>query len=230
MAGMIIQEFIKSFIRRKKVVRFPDLERARPVSSLFGIERGLPIDRYYIEKFMKENAGFIKGFVLEIGDNYYTKKYGNTVEGSDILDVSPENKKATIIADLTQLPDSGTNRYDCVICTQTYNFIFKVEKAVEGVSSLLKPGGVLLATAAGISQISRYDMNRWGDFWRFTTASISKLHTPYFNKSLSVKHYGNVLAACAFLQGISVEDLPSPSLLNEIDNDYQLLITVVGEK
>jgi hypothetical protein len=42
----------------------------------------------------------------------------------------------------------------------------------------LKPGGVLLATVSGISQISRYDMYRWGDYWRFTTLIGGKTVCP----------------------------------------------------
>jgi hypothetical protein len=104
-----------------------------------------------------------------------------------------------------------------------------VQKAVRGAHHLLKPGGVLLATVAGISQISRYDMERWGDYWRFTTASVRKLLEPVFER-VEIGSMGNVLAATAFLQGIAVEDLPDPSLLDEKDDDYQVIITVVARK
>ena len=33
---------------------------------------------------------------------------------------------------------------------------------------ILKPGRVLLTTLPGISQLCRYGMDRWGDFWRFS--------------------------------------------------------------
>ena len=38
----------------------------------------------------------------------------------------------------------------------------------------------MLATVPGISQISRYDMDRWGDFWRFTTLSMRRLFEQSF--------------------------------------------------
>ncbi|MGB2696377.1 MAG: class I SAM-dependent methyltransferase, partial [Candidatus Zixiibacteriota bacterium] len=50
-----------------------------PISRQFGFDRGKPIDRYYIENFLNENKHFIRGRVLEIGDNSYTKKYGSAV-------------------------------------------------------------------------------------------------------------------------------------------------------
>ena len=87
-----------------------------------------------------------------------------------------------------------------------------------------------MATVAGISQISRYDMDRWGDYWRFTTASLEKLFTPIFNGGVEIASFGNVLAATAFLQGVAVEDLPDRTLLDENDPDYQMLITIIARK
>ena len=37
-------------------VRFGSLRRLKPISAECGSERGRPIDRYYIEQFMAENA------------------------------------------------------------------------------------------------------------------------------------------------------------------------------
>ena len=88
----------------------------------------------------------------------------------------------------------------------------------------------MLATVAGISQISRHDMDLWGDYWRFTTASTQKLFTSVFGENTQVDSFGNVMAACAFLQGCSVEDLPDRSLLDSKDPDYQMLITIVARR
>lgn len=56
-----------------------------PYSNDFGFDRGQPIDRYYIEKFLYENREIITGDVLEIGDDTYTKKFGLNVKNSHIL-------------------------------------------------------------------------------------------------------------------------------------------------
>ncbi len=47
---------------------------------------------------------------------------------------------------------------DCFIVTQTLNFIYDVKSAVKGIFHMLKDGGIILATVAGIFQISRYDI------------------------------------------------------------------------
>lgn len=218
-------------LRKRTPIILSDFDRNMPVSRVFGLDRGTPIDRYYIEKFLQNNAGLITGRVLEVADSHYSKLYGgNKVEAFEVLHATSDNKKATIIGDLTDIPSLPENRVDCFICTQTFNFIYDVHKAIAGVHYLLKPGGVLLATVAGISQISRYDMDRWGDYWRFTTASAKKLFEPVFKGGVEIESYGNVLAATAFLQGVAVEDLPSRALLDEKDIDYQMLITIVARK
>jgi len=48
--------------------------RLKPISKVFGFDRGTPIDRYYIENFLSQHRNDIHGIVLEIGDNTYTKK------------------------------------------------------------------------------------------------------------------------------------------------------------
>lgn len=210
---------------------FNDLQRAKPVSAVFGLDRGTPIDRYYIERFLQCHSLLIRGGVLEVGDATYTRRYGSDrVVRSDVVHAVPGNLQASIVGDLTNVYALPENAYDCFICTQTFNFIFDVQRAIEGAHRLIKPGGTLLATVAGISQISRHDMERWGDYWRFTTESIHRTFASVFPGEVEVESCGNVLAAVALLQGVAVEDLPNPALLDEQDPDYQVVITIVARK
>ena len=67
-------------------VRFGDLRQLRPISSDYGNSRGLEIDRYYIEKFLTEFSTDVRGRVLEIKHNAYTRRYGgDRVTQSDVL-------------------------------------------------------------------------------------------------------------------------------------------------
>jgi hypothetical protein len=94
----------------------------------------------------------------------------------------------------------------------------------------LRPGGVVLATGTGISQISRYDMDRWGEYWRFTSLSARRMFEGIFGAGLvSVTSYGNVLAAVALLQGISANEL-TPAELDVQDPDYEVLIAIEAVK
>ncbi len=213
------------------MVNVLDMTRNSPVSAIFGADRGTSIDRYYIENFFRESAALIRGRVLEVGDSRYSRRFSEgKAESFDVLHFLPGSKGATIIGDLTDFSTLPANAFDCFICAQTFQYIFEIRKAVEGAHYLLKPGGVLLATVPGISQISRYDQERYGEYWRFTTDSAKKLFQPVFSGGVEVQSYGNVLSTIALLQGISLEDLPDPSLLDKTDPDYQMIITTVARK
>lgn len=213
--------------RKKAPVNVQDLTRVFPVSNVMGAERGTPIDRYYIEKFFQKNAHLIKGRVVEVGDSRYSRKFsGGKAESFDVLHFVPGSKAATIIGDLMETETLPVSSFDCFICAQTFQYTFEICKAIKGAYYLLKPGGVLLATVPGISQISRCDAERYGEYWRFTTDSLQRLFGPVFGTDLEIESFGNVMAATAFLQGIALEDLPDMSLLDAKDPDYQMLLTV----
>lgn len=203
-----------------------DLRRVTPIDPVFGLGRGKPVDRHYIEGFLRRHAGDIRGRVLEVAENHYTHEYGDTrVTRSDILHADDSNPRATLIGDLagddSELPSDS---FDCFICTQTLTYIYDVQRAVATIHRLLKPGGVLLATVPGISPMSPYDRDRWGEYWRFTAQSLGRLLGESFGSGqVEVEAHGNVLASTAFLQGLCVDDLSNDEL-DHRDQRYQMLI------
>ena len=226
--------FLKKIIHSgKRHINPPNWHNLRstiPVSAVFGLDRGTPIDRYYIEEFLETNKALIRGDVLEVAESHYSKKFGTNIESFEILHYNNENPLATIIGDLTKKQTLPVNKIDCFICTQTFHFIYNFKDAIHGAHHLLKKGGILLATLAGISQISRYDMDRWGDYWRFTILSAAKSFGEVFGEGqVTVNYFGNVLSTIAFLEGISAEEL-LPEELNYKDENYQMLITIVATK
>lgn len=212
-------------------IRFGSLRRLNPVSRDFGFARGQPVDRYYIEQFLATHAADIRGHVLEVEDSTYTRQFGGTrVTQSDVLHVREGEPKATLIADLTQAGHIQSDTFDCIILTQTLQFIFDLRAAVASVHRILKPGGVVLATVPGISQISRYDMERWGHYWSFTTQSVQRLLGEVFGSAnVQVETRGNVLTAISFLHGLASRELDRNEL-DQSDPDYQLIITARAVK
>ncbi|MCL2074549.1 MAG: glycosyltransferase [Marinilabiliaceae bacterium] len=213
-----------------------DLFRVTPLSTCFGFDRGKPIDRYYIEKFLYDNRQYFKGRILEVAQDWYSSKYAALNKTNDekpiieTLHLDGTEKKVTIVGDLTNLQTLPENRYDCFVCTQVLHVIYDVSAALEGAYKLLKEGGVFLATTTGISQICRGDMDRWGDYWRFTNKSLELLFQKTQFKEVEIVPMGNVLAACAFLQGLALEELPKKELLDIIDDNYQLIIGIKAVK
>lgn len=220
----------RSFNRKLFGTNWKDLRNLKPISELFGTDRGTPIDRFYIETFLNKNKELIKGSVLEIGNDYYSKLFGNNITKQEILHFTSDNKNATIVGDLTEIKTLKPEIADCFICTQTINFIYDFKSAIHGIYYLLKFDGIALITLSGISQISRYDMDRWGDFWRFTDKSTKLMFIDVFGEdNISIECYGNVLASISFLEGISAEELKKEELLYH-DPNYQITITVKAIK
>jgi len=208
-----------------------DFDTTRPINANWGYERGMPIDRYYIGRFLERNAGHVRGRVLEVAGNQYTKKYGgDRVERSDILHHTEGNPCATMIADLTDPSHVTDALFDCIICTQTLQFIFDLNIAIASLYRFLKPGGTLLMSVPGISQISPEDMESTGDFWRFTTAALQRLLGAQFPAdAVRIESYGNVKTSIGFLHGISATEISEDELL-EKDPQFQLLLTAAATK
>jgi SAM-dependent methyltransferase len=211
-------------------VDFGSLRRLTPISQVFGFDRGTPVDRYYIENFLACNASDIRGTVLEVGDDSYTRRFGGgSVTHREVLHVMEGNPQATIVADLAAGENIPSDTFDCIILTQTLQFIYDLKSAILTLHRILRPGGVLLATMPGISQI---DHNEWHDswYWSLTKLSARRLFAGVFSPdSVEIEAHGNVLAAIALLQGIALEELRVEEL-DKADPDYQLIITVRASK
>ncbi|AFZ13624.1 Methyltransferase type 11 [Crinalium epipsammum PCC 9333] len=217
-------------------VSWGDLRRLTPISAFWGLERGQPLDRYYIEKFLVQNSRDIQGRVLEIGDNSYTRRFGgDRVTKSDILHAVEDNPLATIVGDLADAPQIPSDQFDCFILTQTLQYVYDLQRALKTIHRILKPGGVVLVTLPNLTPIvdPESEGSGWGSscwYWGFTLASAQRLFAEVFSpENVHVEPHGNVLAATAFLQGISTQELKQEEL-DECDPRYQVLITVRAVK
>jgi glycosyltransferase involved in cell wall biosynthesis len=215
---------------RRKSVRFGDLRRLHPISPNFGFDRGKPVDRRYIEDFLSRNAEAIQGRVLEIGDNAYTKQYGGArVTHSDILHIDGSNPRATLIGDLAEGDHLPSEKFDCIVLTQTLQYVFDVHKAVATLHRILKPGGVLLLTVPGVTCVDR---GEWAAswYWSLSSVALSRLLRGKFGEAnFSVTSYGNVLAAVAFLHGLAEREL-SRNELDAHDPQYPVIVAARAVK
>lgn len=210
---------------------FANMRRLTPISRRFGSDRGLPIDRHWIDGFLQEQAGCIRGRVLEFGDDRYTCRFGSgRVDFGDVLHPTEGRPGVTIVADLVDGEGIPSEAFDCIICTHTLQYIYEVSRAMATLHRALKPGGALLMTVPGISPVCRIEEERWGEYWRFTTGSVRRLLEEVFPASaVTVKGYGNVLAAIAFLHGLAAEELQEDEL-GYCDPDYELVVVARATK
>lgn len=218
----------QNFTPKKGNIDFGDLYRTTPLSRRFGYDRGGPVDRVYIEDFLQKNSHCIKGRVLEVASNDYTKMFGGAnVAQSDVLHVVENYPGATIVADLGKPMNIGENLFDCIILTQTLQFIYDYKQAIENCHKILKPGGYLLLTVPGISHIGK---DPWNWYWSFTKFSVHRMLADVFGgKEAAVEAFGNVLTASAFLYGMGKSEIgPEAYKLN--DPSYQVIITAAAVK
>ncbi|MCP9889430.1 bifunctional PIG-L family deacetylase/class I SAM-dependent methyltransferase [Cyanobium sp. ATX 6A2] len=207
-------------------VAFGDLARVEPISRWFGYDRGTPIDRPFIEQFLHQHRQDIRGRVLEIGDDSYTRKFGDDrVSHRDVLHVKEGALGSTIIGDLSHAPQIPDNTFDCLILTQVLVCIFDLPSTITTIYRILKPGGVVLVTVPGISNI---DKGEWHDYWMwsFSPNALRKLLMLKFPPhDIEVTSRGNVFSAISFLEGLCTEDLQD---FPEADDDPHYPLTVLG--
>jgi SAM-dependent methyltransferase len=210
---------------RKAALRWGSFRHLTPMSRFYGYDRGTPLDRVYIERFLDENRSAIRGHVLEVKDDTYTQRFGTALTGADVLDVDGTNARATIIADLNNSDALCAETFDCIVLTQTLQFVFDLKSALTALTNSLRPGGVLLVTVPGITRSALGECD--GNFYLgFTLAGVRRLFSDFFPpEDLTVSCYGNVLAATAFLHGLAAEELTEAELLHA-DHEFPVIICV----
>lgn len=205
------------------------LANLEPVSRSFGYDRGTPLDRHYIERFLVRHSRDIRGRALEVGDASYCERLGRGITVQDVLHVSPDAPGATIAGDLASPGLLPADTFDCEVICQTLHLLIDVRAGIEELYRALRPGGVLLATVPGISPI---DHGEWKDtwYWSMTAQSASRLFGAIFGAdNVDVTVNGNVYAATCFLQGMALEEVHRP-WLDHTDPAYPVTIAIRAVK
>lgn len=187
-----------------------DVARRAPFSSVYGWDRGLPVDRFYINAFMARHQHLVTGSVLEVRSPLYAQRHG-TADEITVLDINRDNPEATLIADLNEPGSLPAAAYDCVILTQTLQYT-RPAVALRTVNRSLRPGGVALVT---VPCLGRIDPEAAGaDLWRWTPQGLRQTCADA-GVPVEVEGHGNSLAAAACMLGAAVEELPPGSLTPE---------------
>ena len=186
--------------------------RASPLSRQWGYDRGGPVDRFYIERFLADHASDIRGVVLEVQEADYTVRFGgDAVTRREVVDLSSRNAGATIVTDLRYAANIEDASFDCVILTQTVHVIDSMADVIAECHRILRPGGVLLFTAPAVSRVC-LEYGNDGDLWRMTPAGARALLEPIFGGEVAIQTFGNAGAAAAFLQGAGRSEVPADVL------------------
>jgi hypothetical protein len=195
------------------------MRRLRPFSGRYGYDRGTPIDRYYTEQFLSRHADRVRGNVLEVKDDDYTRRFGRSVRPF-VVDVDGSNPEA----DLNVPGSLPIEFFDCVM-TQIPQLL-SPEKALGKVWASTAPGGALLLTVPSLGRLDPHDQAT--DCWRWPPNGLAKLLSRVEIRA-SVSGDGNVLACVSALWGLSVQDL-SAEELDFNDPRFPLVACAYAEK
>ena len=180
-----------------------------PLSVNFAWERGMPLLRFYMEEFLREHAGDIRGRCLEFQEDAYTSRFGGTrVTSVDVLHAVPGNPHATLIADLTRPNDLPSDRYDTIVCTFVLHIIYDLAAAISELHRILAPGGTLLV---GVPHVSMADPH-YDELWRFTDRGLARVLARSFGDGVAVRAYGDSLTAAGSLRGLVAEEFTKREL------------------
>lgn len=200
---------------RRRAVRYGSFRRLTPIVGNWGLGRGQPVDRYFIERWVERHRATIRGRVLEVQKPDYGERYPDAITHLDILDIDADNPLATVIADL-RVPNSlPAEAYDCAIVTQTLQFVDDLVAAVANLWNSLAPGGSLIVTMPTTSKLeeSLADV----ECWRVTPHGMrSVLERGCPGGVIETAGYGNILVSTAFLYGLVTDDL-RPAELDHYD-------------
>jgi len=215
---------VRCWLDGKPLPRWGNLRRTRPFSARFGMDRGTPVDRHYLHRFLARHAASITGDVLEVHQPLYTTRFGAAVRSSHTVDIDPR-ARPTYVCDLATPCDTiPAGRYDCFLLHNTLHLIRDVDAALRTAARVLRPGGVLLAATPVLMPL---DGAAAAEYCRPTVDGWRALaERAWPGPDVVVEGHGNCLAAVAAMLGLALEELTEAEL-EAHDPLYPVLVTAV---
>ncbi len=223
LAGPRVTARMRCLLRGYGLPRWGNLRRTTPFSSTFGFERGTPIDRHYLHRFLHAHRDHITGDVLEVQSNSYTRRYGRDLRRMDTFDINPVFHP-TYLCDLAHSENAlPTAAFDCVLLPQTLQHLRELDACLAHLVRVVRPGGVILASAAGLIPLT----GDVPDYWRLSPDGWrERLACAWSGADVTVEGHGNCLTAVAAQLGLVLEELADAEL-DAHDPRYPVLTTIL---
>jgi SAM-dependent methyltransferase len=216
---------LRRLIRGFERPRWGNLRRTSPFSSNFGFERGTPVDRYYLHRFLDAHRALIAGHVLEVQADSYTRRYGHDLARVDTFDIVGDFDP-TYRCDLARADRViPTAAYDCVLLPNTLQHVRDLDAALRQLWRILRPGGAILASCAGLLPLT----GDVADYWRLSPDGWqTTLQAAWPSAGLVIQGHGNCLATLAAQLGLALEELTDAEL-NVHDARFPVLTTILAQ-
>jgi SAM-dependent methyltransferase len=216
---------LRTILRGIGVPRWGNLRRVKPFSVYYGFDRGTPIDRYYLDRFLTRHAPAIHGDVLEIQAPGYVNKYGTEVRLKHSIDINAA-MNPTYLCDLAAADIVPSDRYDCFLLPNTLNGLRDIRNCMRHMLRVVKPGGVVLAATATMGPLHGDGV----DFWRMSAEGWQEIAADVWRgHDYRIDGHGNCLAVVAAMLGLAQEELTLEELEYQ-DDRYPALVTLYCRK
>jgi SAM-dependent methyltransferase len=210
----------KSYIWHHRLLHFL---RVLPFSRTFGMERGTPVGRSYVNHFLQANADQVRGKCLEFGNDRYRSCFPRSTS-YHVTDVV-ERPGVDYVCDIHSPHCLPKDHFDAVICTQVFEHLAYPEIAARSLFQILAPDGILLLTAPFINPVHYVPT----DFRRFTPECLEMmLQDAGFDVEI-LDFGGNSLVSTGILLGMVQEDF-SRRELQKKDPVYPLNVLIRARK
>ncbi|XHU96546.1 MAG: methyltransferase domain-containing protein [cyanobacterium endosymbiont of Rhopalodia gibba] len=195
-----------------------------PICHLFGLTRGTPIDHYYLNQFVEEIRGEIKGKILEIGGTPKDRDFYevNAHDSYQVLNLEP-GLGIDIVGDIHDPSVIETESVDSVIIFNVLEHCYAPWIAVQNIYRWLKIGGKYFAMVLNAVRIHGTPI----DYWRPLPDGMKYLFKDFSKQKLYI--YGNLITLIASYHGIATEELSSEEI-NNFNLDYPVTTCIVAEK
>ena len=150
---------IYQLFKRLTIKQSKNYSKIKRVSKKFGFDRGLPIDRFYIDKYLDKNLSkstYQNG--LEVGGVQYLEKF-KVAKKTALLHpeylISEGHGDQALVVDLNKkFKNIGDEKFDLIIATNVLTFVEEPHLALNTFQELLVPGGLLIISVSASMPIS----------------------------------------------------------------------------
>jgi hypothetical protein len=165
----------------------------------------------FFERFLRDHAHLVRGRVLEIFDDTYSRTYGGGNVTSFVVDIDGANPRADLVVDLCTPGALRDEQVDTVVLTQTIGLLPDEATALRNLWGALRPGGAMLITNNVVGRVVSHDQG--ADVVRHTPLGLRLAVERVLPDALVEGHgFGNLVTSIALLHGISAEELTEEEL------------------
>jgi len=205
-------------------INWGDLKKTVPICQVFGLTRGKPVDRYYLNKFITEVKSQISGQILEIGGTPKDKDFYEVNLGSSYKVMNIEaGSGIDIVGDAHDVSLIKRESFDSIITFNVLEHCYSPWQVVENIYTWLKPGGKCFAMVPSAVRLHATPM----DYWRPLPDAFTWMFRNFSQRKLYV--YGNLISVIASYHGIATEELTTEEL-DAFHPDFPVVTCIVAQK